>query len=126
MLGCVAQGWSEVTNAEPGQRALHAVDKPGAFLDQALALPIEQFGVEPIGLGSSMFPRHGDTRGMDHVRLDATRRQPARQPETVAAGFESQRNPRNIAAGPDRLIPPAMQHRKQPFWARLQLLARLT
>ena len=40
MLGCVAQGWSEVTNAEPGQRALHAVHKPGAFLDQALALPI--------------------------------------------------------------------------------------
>src|SRR5215469_14412295 len=82
MLGCVAQGWSKVTNAEPGQRALHAVDKPGAFFDQALALPIgplgvlfgkrrhahhaamapfapqptqepplEQFGVEPIGLG---------------------------------------------------------------------------
>jgi len=38
MLRCVAQGWSEVTNAEPGQRALHAVHKPGAFLDQALAL----------------------------------------------------------------------------------------
>jgi hypothetical protein len=33
---------------------------------------------------------------------------PARQPEAVAAGFESQRNPRNIAAGFDRLIPPAM------------------
>src|SRR6516162_5533932 len=45
MLGCVAQGWSEVTNAEPGQRALHAVDKPGAFLDQALALPIGPLGV---------------------------------------------------------------------------------
>jgi hypothetical protein len=29
-------------------------------------------------------------------------------------------------AGPDRLIPPAMQHGKQPFWAGLQLLARLT
>src|SRR6516165_2574078 len=157
MLGCVAQGWSKVTNAEPGQRALHAVDKPGAFPDQALALPIgplgvlfgkrrhahhaamapfapqptqepplEQFGVEPIGLGPSMFPRYGHTRGMDHVRLDAPRRKPARQPKTVAAGFESQRNPRNIAAGFDRLIPPAMQHRKQPFWARLQLLARLT
>src|SRR6516162_3958129 len=157
MLGCVAQGWSKVTNAEPGQGALHAVDKPGAFPDQALALPIgplgvlfgkrrhahhaamapfatqppqepplEQFGVEPIGLGPSMFPRHRHTRGMDHVRLDATRRKPARQPEAVAAGFESQRNPRNIATGFDRLIPPAMQHRKQPFWARLQLLARLT
>ena len=33
---------------------------------------------------------------MDHVRLDATRRKPARQPEAVAAGFESQRNPRGI------------------------------
>src|SRR5215469_8810540 len=157
MLGCVAPGWSKVTNAEPGQRALHAVDKPGAFLDQALALPmgplgvlfakrrhvhhaamapfapqptqeppLEQFGVEPIGLGPSMFTRHGHTRGMDHVRLDAPRRKPARQPKTVAAGFESQRNPRNIAAGFDRLIPPAMQQCKQPFWARVQLLARLT
>src|SRR6201997_5419877 len=45
MLGCVAQGWSEVTNAEPGQGALHAVDKPRAFLDQALALPIGPLGV---------------------------------------------------------------------------------
>ena len=44
MLRRVAQGWSEVTNAEPGQGALHAVDKPGAFLDQALALPIGPLG----------------------------------------------------------------------------------
>src|SRR5215469_18475277 len=125
MLRRVAQGWSEVTNAEPGQGALHAVDKPGAFLDQALALPIgplgvlfgnrwyahhtamapfatqppqepalQQRGVEPTGLCPAMFPRHGHTRGMDHVRLDATRRKLARQPEVVATGFESQRNPR--------------------------------
>src|SRR5215467_7071490 len=157
MLRRVAQGWSEVTNAEPGQRALHAVDKPRAFLDQALALPIgslgvllgnrwharhaamapfatqppqepalQQLGVEPIGLGPAMFPRHGHTRGMDHVRLDPSRLQPARQPEAVAAGFEGNRNPRDRAAGPDRLIPPAMQQAKQPFWVRLQLLARLT
>src|SRR5215470_13030156 len=103
MLRRVAQGRSEVTNAEPGQRALHAVDKPGAFLDQALALPIgplgvlfgkrrhayhaamapfppqptqepalEQFGVQPIGLGPTMLLRYRDTRGMDHMRLDAT------------------------------------------------------
>src|SRR6516225_4774495 len=158
MLRRVAQGWSEVTNAEPGQRALHAVDKPRAFLDKALALPIgslgvlfgnrwharhatmapfatqppqepalQQFGVEPIGLCSAMFPRHRDTRGMDHVRLDPTRRQPARQPEAVAAGFEDKCNPRDLFTGPDRLIPPAMQQGKQPFWARFQLLlARLT
>src|SRR5881392_3908008 len=73
-----------------------------------------------------MFPRYRDTRGMDHVSLDATRLKPARQPKAVAAGFEGQRNPRDRAAGPDRLIPPAMQHGKQPFWAGLQLLARLT
>jgi hypothetical protein len=63
---------------------------------------------------------------MDHVRLYSTCLEPARQPKAVAAGFEGQRNPRDSAAGPDRLIPPAMQHGKQPFWARLQLLARLT
>ena len=60
------------------------------------------------------------------MSFDAARRKPARQPKAVAAGFESQRNPRNIATGPNCLTPPAVQHRKQPFWARLQLLARLT
>src|SRR6266566_1609260 len=88
--------------------------------------PLQQFGVQPIGLCPSMFPRNRHTRGMDHVRLYPTRLKPARQPEAVAAGFEGNRNPRDSAAGPDRLIPPAMQHGKQPFWARLQLLARLT
>src|ERR1700760_2804945 len=62
---------------------------------------------------------------MDHVCLDSARRKPARQPEAVAAGFEGQRNPRDVAAGSDRLVAPAMQHGKQPFWTRLQLLARL-
>src|SRR5215469_10166320 len=157
MLRRVAQGWSEVTNAKPGQGALHAVDKPRAFLDQALALPIgplgvllgdrwharhaamapfatqppqepalQQLGVEPIGLCPAMFPRHGHTRGMDHVRLHLARLKPARQPEAVATSFEGQCNPRDLAAGFDRLVAPAMQQRKQPFWVWLQLLARLT
>src|SRR5215470_15658629 len=73
-----------------------------------------------------MLPRYRETGGMDHMRLDATRRKPARQPKAVAAGFEGQRNPGDRAAGPDRLIPPAMQQSQQPFWARLQLFARLT
>src|SRR5438128_11868575 len=73
-----------------------------------------------------MLPRYRDTRGMDHVSLYSTRRKPARQPEAVAAGFEGKRNPRDRVAGPDRLILPAMQQAKQPCWARLQLLARLT
>src|SRR5438067_1057093 len=73
-----------------------------------------------------MLPRYRDTRGMDHVSLYSTHRKPARQPKAVAAGFEGKRNPRDRAAGPDRLVPPAMQQAKQPFWARLQFLARLT
>src|SRR5438046_9869154 len=63
---------------------------------------------------------------MAHVRPGATRRQPARQPEAVAAGLDGNRNPRARAPGPDRLILPAMQQAKEPFWARLELLARLT
>src|SRR3984893_789380 len=63
---------------------------------------------------------------MDHVRLYPTRTQPARQPEAVAAGFEGNRNLRDLFTGPDRLIAPAMQQAKQPFGIRLQLPARLT
>jgi hypothetical protein len=35
-------------------------------------------GVEPVGFRAAMLPRYRDTRGMDHVSLDATRRKPAR------------------------------------------------
>ena len=41
---------------------------------------------------------------LDPMRLDPMRLQPARQPEAVATGFEGNRNPRDRAAGPDRLI----------------------
>jgi hypothetical protein len=54
----------------------------------------QQFGVEPVGFRSAVFPKYRDTRGMDHVRLDATGLEPTRQPEAVAAGFEGKRNPR--------------------------------
>jgi hypothetical protein len=86
---------------------------------------LQQLGVEPVGFRSPMLPRYRDTREMDHVRLNATRLEPARQPKAVAAGFEGNGDPRDCAAGLDRLIPPAMQHGKQPFLARLQLLVRL-
>src|SRR5271165_5699785 len=72
-----------------------------------------------------MFPRYRDTRGMDHMRLHPARPQPARQPEAVPTSFEGQCNPRDLVAGLDRLVAPAMQQAKQPFWGRLQLLARL-
>jgi hypothetical protein len=45
---------------------------------------------------------------MDHMRFDATHLKPARQPEAVAAGFEGNREPRDLLSGPDRLIPPLM------------------
>src|SRR5207248_9359828 len=87
---------------------------------------LQQLGIEPVGFRPAMLPRDRETRGMDHVSLDAARRKPARQPKAVAAGFEGKRNPGDRAAGPDRLTLPAMQQSKQPFWVRLQLLARLT
>jgi hypothetical protein len=64
--------------------------------------------------------------GVDTLRAAGVSREPARQPKAVAAGLEGSRDPRDRAAGPDRLILPAMQQTKQPFWARLHLLARLT
>jgi hypothetical protein len=87
---------------------------------------LQQLSVEPIGFRSAMLPRYRDTRGVDHMSLDATRLEPTRQPKAVATGFEGNRNARDRAPGPDRLIPPAMQQAKEPFWARLELLARLT
>src|SRR5258708_13850675 len=73
-----------------------------------------------------MFARYGDTRGMDHMRLHPARPQPARQPEAVPTSLEGQCNARDLFTGPNSLIAPAMQQGKQPFWAGLQLLARLT
>src|ERR1700720_2991461 len=87
--------------------------------------PLQQLGVEPVGLRPARFPRYGDTRGMDHMRLHPARPQPSRQPEAVPTSFEGQCNPRDLAAGLDRLVTPAMQQAKQPFCTRLQLLARL-
>src|ERR1700747_3662767 len=105
--------------------ARHAAMAP--FATQPPQEPaFQQLGVEPVGLCPAMLPRYRETGGMDHMRLDDTRRKPARQPEAVAAGFEGKRNPRDLLPGPDRLISPAMQQSKQPFWARLELLARLT
>ena len=56
------------------------------------------------------------------MRLHPMRTKPARQPEAVSTSFEGQCNPRDLAAGLDRLVAPAMQQAKQPFCTRLQLL----
>src|SRR5262249_33286835 len=87
---------------------------------------LQHRGVEPVGLRPAMLPRYGDTRGMDHVRLDPARIQPTRQPEAIATGFEGQCNPRDLFTGPDRFITRAKQQAKNPFRTRSQLLLRLT
>src|SRR5271168_182657 len=51
-----------------------------------------------------MFARYGDTRRMDYMRLNPMRTKPARQPEAVPTSFEGQCNPRDLAAGLDRLV----------------------
>jgi hypothetical protein len=42
---------------------------------------LQQLSVEPIGFRSAMLPRYRDTRGVDHMSLDATRLEPTRQPK---------------------------------------------
>ena len=64
--------------------------------------------------------RHGSREPLFHAP------QASAPAKAVAAGFEGKCNPGDRAAGPDRLIPPALQQGKQPFWAWFDLLARLT
>ena len=55
----------------------------------------------------------GRRNARDRKRLDLGCVGACRFAFDPAAGFEGQRNPRDRAAGPDRLIPPAMQQAKQ-------------
>ena len=87
--------------------------------------PLQQLGIEPIGLRPAMLARHGDTVAVDHLGFDAARPQPTRQPEAVAAGLEGDRNPADCAPGLRRLVPPAMQQPKQRRLASGQLFQRL-
>jgi hypothetical protein len=60
------------------------------------------------------------------VPVDPDRDQHRLAGDHAGLAHQGNRDPRDRAAGPDRLILPAMQQTKQPFRARLQLLARLT
>jgi hypothetical protein len=48
---------------------------------------LQQLGVEPVRFGPPVFARDGDAGGMNDIGLNATRPQPARQPEAVATGL---------------------------------------
>jgi hypothetical protein len=52
----------------------------------------EQLGVETVGIGAPVLARHGYARCVDNVGLDAACSKPARQPETVPAGFKGDGN----------------------------------
>ena len=65
--------------------------------------PLEQFGVQPIGLCPAMFPRNRDTRGMDHTRLYPARasQKPSR-PASKASAMRVIVRPALIAASRQR------------------------
>jgi hypothetical protein len=86
---------------------------------------LEQLGVEPVGLGPAVLAGDGDARGVDHVGLDASGPQPARQPEAVAAGLVGDRDARDRLARLGRLVPPASEQPQQSLLVRLELLQRL-
>src|SRR5512144_543558 len=67
----------------------------------------EQRRIQAIGLGAAAVTRHRDTASVDHVRLDAARPQPARQPEAVAPGLISHHDAGDRSAGLGRLLAPA-------------------
>ena len=66
---------------------------------------LEQLGVEPVRLGPPVFARDGDAGWMNDIGLNATRPQPARQPEAVATGLISDGDARDACAPPWRLRP---------------------
>jgi hypothetical protein len=59
------------------------------------------------------------------MRLDAARPRPTGQPEAVPSSLVGHRDPRNRAASPCRLVPPAVQQPQQLFLIRCDLLQRM-
>jgi hypothetical protein len=59
---------------------------------------------------------------MNHMRLNATCFEPARQPEAVAARLEGHSDARNLVSRPHRFIAPAIEQRKEGVLICLQLL----
>jgi hypothetical protein len=86
---------------------------------------LEQLGVEAVGLGPAVLAGDGDAGGVDHVRLDAARPQPAGQPEAVAAGLEGHGHSRDRAPGLGGLAAPALEKAEQRLLVGFELLERL-
>ena len=69
----------------------------------------EVLGVEAVGLGAPVLPRHRHARGMNDMGLDTARSQPAGQPEAVPTGLEGHRNTIDLVPGLLRLCSPSLE-----------------
>src|SRR5262249_11840519 len=74
---------------------------------------LEELGIETIGLRPSMFARYRNARRVDHIGLDLTGAQPARQPEAVAASLIGHSDPLDDLAGLIGFLLPTMQKLQQ-------------
>ncbi|MDI2078423.1 hypothetical protein, partial [Bradyrhizobium sp. Mp27] len=73
----------------------------------------EQAGVEPIGLGAPVLARYRDARCVNDVDLNIMCPEPARQPEAVTAGLESDSDAFDVMPSLRRFISPSMQQFQQ-------------
>src|SRR5262249_32354753 len=73
----------------------------------------EELGIETIGLRASMFARYRNARRVDHIGLDLTGAQPARQLEAVAASLIGHSDPLDDLAGLIGFLLPTMQKLQQ-------------
>ena len=70
---------------------------------------LELLGVEAVGLGAPVLPRHRHARGMNDMGLDPARPQPAGQPEAVPAGLEGDRHTVDLVTCLLRLGSPSLE-----------------
>jgi hypothetical protein len=70
---------------------------------------LQELGIQPVGLRSSVLARHGNTCRVDDVGLNVVRPKPPGQPETITASLEGDSNPLDPAARSDCLISPPLQ-----------------
>jgi hypothetical protein len=70
---------------------------------------LQALGIEPVGFCAPVFPRYRHARGMNDVRLDTARSEPAGQPEPVPAGLQGNRNTIDLVPGLLRLSSPPLE-----------------
>src|SRR5260370_30441744 len=69
----------------------------------------EQFGVEPVGLGTSVLARYGYAPCVNNAGLNAACPQPTRQPETIPASLEGDCSAFDLASCFLGFLAPSMQ-----------------